>query len=44
MTMIGGLLASVIAALTVVPCIYFVLESLRRRFGARVPAPVQARG
>jgi HAE1 family hydrophobic/amphiphilic exporter-1 len=45
MTMIGGLLASIVAALTVIPCVYYLLESMRRRFGAKARAAiVQARG
>jgi HAE1 family hydrophobic/amphiphilic exporter-1 len=31
LTMIGGLIASTIAALTVIPCVYYVLERLRFR-------------
>jgi HAE1 family hydrophobic/amphiphilic exporter-1 len=44
MTMIGGLIASTAAAITVIPCIYYVLERLRRRGGVKVPDIAPARG
>ncbi len=39
MTMIGGLIASTAAAVTIIPCIYYVLERLR----FRQPAPAATR-
>jgi HAE1 family hydrophobic/amphiphilic exporter-1 len=42
LTMIGGLVASTAAAVTVIPCVYYVLERLRFR-PATIPAPAAPR-